>query len=106
MRGNKIKRNLVLIITVTFFLSQLLLLRIYAAIQVQKEKTPLRHEVEVTLKLIQVYVTDKKGNPVLDLEKEDFILLDNGKQQMITEFEKHVLSLPSPKEEALSLIHI
>ncbi len=100
MRGNKIKRNLVLIITVTFFLSQLLLLRIYAAIQVQKEKTPLRHEVEVTLKLIQVYVTDKKGNPVLDLEKEDFILLDNGKQQMITEFEKHVLSLPSPKEEA------
>jgi VWFA-related protein len=100
MRGKEIKRNVVLVIAVTFFLLQLLFLRIYAAIQSQKEKTSLRHEVEVTLKLIQVYVTDKKGNPVLDLKKEDFILLDNGKQQTITEFEKHVLSLPSPKEEA------
>jgi len=100
MRGKEIKKNIILVIGISFFLSQLLFLRIYATIQVQKEKTPLRHEVEVTLKLIQVYVTDKKGNPVLDLKKEDFILLDNGKQQTVTEFEKHVLSLPSPKEEA------
>jgi VWFA-related protein len=100
MRGREIKRNIALVIGISFFLSQLLFLRIYATVQLQKEKTPLRHEVEVTLKLIQVYVTDKKGNPVLDLKKEDFILLDNGKQQTITEFERHVLSLPSPKVEA------
>jgi len=100
MRGSEIKKNIILVIGILFSLSQLLFPRIYATTQIQKEKTPLRHEVEVTLKLIQVYVMDKKGNPVLDLEKEDFILLDNGKQQTITEFERHVLSLPSPKEEA------
>ncbi len=52
------------------------------------------HDVTVTLKLIQVYVTDKKGNPVMDLEKEDFELYDKGKLKTITEFEKHVLTVP------------
>lgn len=54
----------------------------------------LQHEVTVTLKLIQVMVTDKEGNPVTDLRKEDFILLDNGLEQMLTEFEKHNINLP------------
>ncbi|MDH5707406.1 MAG: VWA domain-containing protein, partial [Candidatus Aminicenantes bacterium] len=55
----------------------------------------LHHEVTVTLKLIQVYVTDNQGNPVTDLKKSDFELYDNGKRKTLTEFEKHVLfSLP------------
>jgi VWFA-related protein len=66
--------------------------------QVQKEQTQLRHEVKVTLKLIQVYVTDKKGHPVLDLTKEDFIVFDEDEKQAVTEFERHVLRLPSEKE--------
>jgi len=61
--------------------------------QLQK---PLQHEVAVTLKLIQVYVTDKNGKPVIDLTKDDFILYDDGKPQKLTEFEKHFLSLPAP----------
>ena len=65
----------------------------------QQEQTQLRHEVKVTVKLIQVYVTDKKGTPVLDLSKDDFLIFDEGKQQNITEFEKHVLSLPSQAED-------
>jgi len=66
----------------------------------QQEQTQLRHEVKVTVKLIQVYVTDKRGNPVLDLSKDDFLVFDEGKEQKVTEFERHVLSLPSQKEQA------
>src|SRR4030067_1273023 len=66
----------------------------------QQEQTQLRHEVKVTVKLIQVYVTDKKGNPVLDLTKDDFLIYDEGQKKPITEFERHVLSLPSGAEDA------
>ena len=51
----------------------------------------LHHDVDVTLKLIQVYVFDKEGNAVTDLELTDFILLDNGEKKTLTEFEKHIL---------------
>jgi VWFA-related protein len=62
---------------------------------------PLKHEVTVTLKLIQVIVTDKKGNPVTGLKKEDFILSDNGETMMLTEFEKHDLRLPAAPPAAV-----
>ncbi|MCX6577165.1 MAG: VWA domain-containing protein [Candidatus Aminicenantes bacterium] len=58
---------------------------------------PLQHEVSVTLKLIQVYVTDKKGKAVQDLQKSDFIVSDNGQPKEITEFEKHLLAGPPAK---------
>jgi VWFA-related protein len=64
----------------------------------QQEQPQLRHEVKVTLKLIQVYVTDKKGNPVLDLTKDDFLVYDESQEQTITEFERHVLRLPREEE--------
>ena len=54
----------------------------------------LQHEVKVTLRLIQVYVTDKKGNPVTDLNQTEFELYDNGKRVNLTEFERHVLYSP------------
>ena len=74
-----------------FLLLLLLLFLIYlpcimSSYQIEK------HEVKVTLKLIQVYVEDKEGNPVDDLKKSDFIVYDNGKEVNITEFEKHFLS--------------
>jgi len=61
----------------------------------QASKSSLQHEVTVTLKLIQVFVTDAKGKPALDLEKSDFVLTDNGKPQTITDFERHVLTAPA-----------
>jgi VWFA-related protein len=64
--------------------------------QEQQQEPRLQHEVAVTLKLVQVFVVDKKGNPVMDLGKYDFSISDNGKKQIITEFEKHNLNLPSP----------
>jgi VWFA-related protein len=65
-----------------------------------RPQKPLQHEVSVTLKLIHVVVTDKKGNPVTDLRKDEFVLYDNGEQKTLTEFEKHILSLPSAKAPA------
>lgn len=70
-----------------------------SAFQKSKEQDAIQHEVTVTLKLVQVYVTDKKGNPVENLEKEDFVIYDNGKKQTITEFERHLLRFPSAKIE-------
>ena len=48
---------------------------------------PLQHEVAVTVKLIQVYVTDKAGKPAMDLGPSDFRVFDNGQAVEITEFE-------------------
>jgi VWFA-related protein len=58
------------------------------------QQPPLQNQVTVTLKLIQVFVTDTNGKPALDLQKSDFTLTDNGRQQKITDFEQHVLALP------------
>jgi VWFA-related protein len=48
--------------------------------------------VAVTLKLIQVYVTDKDGNPVTNLDLNDFVVHDNKKVQKITDFEQYKLA--------------
>ncbi len=50
----------------------------------------------VVLKLVQVYIVDKKGHPVSDLRKEDFVVTDNGRPVDLTEFEKHTLAPPVP----------
>ena len=68
--------------------------------QERNSKTTLQHQVTVNLKLIQVYVTDKKGNPAVDLTKEDFLIRDNGEKKQITEFEKHILHLSPSETEA------
>ena len=60
-----------------------------------------QHEVSVVLKLIQVYVTDKKGRPVDDLALGDFAATDNGQPVVLTEFEKHALA-DVPAGEGLS----
>jgi len=90
-------RCLVLLLT-----AALLLFPPAASLQAQQEISQdqqeiLRYEVSVILKLIQVYVTDKKGKPVADLTPGDFEIFDNGKLQKITQFEKHILSLPQER---------
>ena len=56
------------------------------------QQPPLKYEVSVTLKLIQVYVTDKNGQPVRDLTRDEFKLTDNGKPVAFSAFEKHDLA--------------
>jgi VWFA-related protein len=86
--------------TVVFLLFDILFLQAsYSDAQKNEDQEEIQHEVTVTLKLVQVYVTDKKGDPVVDLKKEDFVIYDNGKKQAITEFERHILRLPSAETE-------
>ena len=70
-----------------------ILLNLFAVTKLESQEKgaqkELQHDVAVTLKLIQVYVTDEDGNPVTDLRKEDFILSDNGELKTITDFETH-----------------
>jgi len=79
-------------------LSYLLFIALLWSIQyvVGREAPPdkqrfLRHEVDVSLKLIQVYVTDKTGNPVRDLSAAEFALYDDKKPVTVTDFERHDL---------------
>ena len=62
----------------------------------------MQHEVKVTLKLIQVYVTDRKGNPISDLNKENFTVYDKGKKQILTEFERHIISFPAEIKDEIT----
>lgn len=67
----------------------------------QTKQKGLEHDITVTLKLVQVFVTDKNGNPVMDLEPEDFELLEDGKLKDIAAFEKYMLPIfkkPSLRE--------
>jgi VWFA-related protein len=43
-------------------------------------------QIELTIANLVVYVTDKKGNAITDLKKEDFIVFQDGKQREITNF--------------------
>ncbi len=60
-----------------------------AQTEIKSPQRFLQHEAGVTLKLVQVYVTDPDGKPARDLTVSDFILFDNGKRQEISAFEKH-----------------
>jgi VWFA-related protein len=80
---------------IPFILAAALILELPA--QEAPAQKPLQYEVTVSLKLIQVYVTDKDGKPVTDLKKDDFTVLDNGQPVAVTEFEKHELQ-PAPEE--------
>jgi VWFA-related protein len=81
----------------------------FAAREAVSPQKPLRHEVAVTLKLIQVYVTDKNGKPAMDLGRADFRLFDNGQPVTITDFEVYRSeetpprpSVPSGNPEAVA----
>jgi len=70
--------------------------------QERSQDPELQYDVAVTLKLIQVYVLDKAGKPVTDLNVSDFRLFDSGQPQTVTEFEKHLIPVvPVEGEEAL-----
>jgi len=79
------------------FLSVLFPLRQESA-GIEPRHQELQHEVVVQLKLIQVYVVDRDGNPVADMTQDDFELYENGRLQKITDFEKHLLA-PFVKKE-------
>ena len=70
--------------------------------QATRSPASLQHDVSVVLKLIRVFVTDDKGNPVAGLAKSDFELFDDGARVEITDFENHVSDADAPKGDAAS----
>ena len=50
------------------------------------QQTPYIETFEVHLHNLDVVVTDEKGNPVRGLRKDDFVVLENGAPQAITNF--------------------
>ena len=84
--GKSVPRSLAVlsIITLAFFVA--------GTAQQSSQQPPLKYEVSVTLKLVQVCVTDKSGKPVRDLTKDEFKLTDNGKPVILSAFERHDLA--------------
>lgn len=68
-----------------------LLLLIASSAQAQ-----VREAIEVRLVEVTVTVTDAQGNPVRDLEPEQFEVYDEGKKQTITNFDVVDYSVPVP----------
>jgi len=95
-RGSGMKKKIFFlgILSALLFFSPLHLLNSEMP-QEKKDQQAFQYQVTVILKLVQVYVTDNRGNPVTDLTRDDFILFDNGKLQTVTDFERHILALPS-----------
>lgn len=54
----------------------------------QYEKAPLKFSTTTTYILVPVVVTDKDGNPVQGLKKDQFRLQENGKEQAIASIEE------------------
>jgi VWFA-related protein len=71
----------------TLLLLALLVLTPFAAAQV-----PYIETFEVHLHNLDVVVTDAKGNPVRGLTKDDFVVLENGATQPITNFSLYDVS--------------
>jgi len=57
-------------------------------------QSPLHYNISVTLKLVQVYVTAKGGQPASDLRADEFEVSDNGRSVPVTHFERHFLGEP------------
>ena len=57
--------------------------------------------ISVTLVQLDPVVTDKKGNPVTNLQKDDFEIYEDGKRQLITNFS--FVSTPNPSGPAPKL---
>ncbi len=70
-----------------------------------QEAPPQKPEtvVKVTTRIVQVSVVvhDKKGQPIADLKKEDFTLLDKGQEQRIRFFSMESAEAPPPKAPPL-----
>ena len=91
------QRNIILV----FFIVSISFCLLYAF---QKQQEPLEHEVTVELVVVEVFVTDKKGNFVGDLTKDDFEIYEDGKKVEIQYFAVVIPEKEIRKEEAIAEI--
>lgn len=79
------------------FFGLLFSITLYSHPQKQSEAPPERHEVTVSLVLVDVVATDKKGNFLTHLTKDDFEIYEDGKKVPINSLE--LISLIKEKIE-------
>jgi len=101
LKGNdlalRITRNAVVQVQVAALSATIIFFSLSAwAQQPQPSQAPHTATLTVTARLVvlDVVVTDKDGNPVTDLQRSDFTVFEDGKQQRIASFEPpsaHVL---------------
>lgn len=83
--------------TFTFFMALFFLFCLLHGFQRQKKaQKPLEHEVLVELVVVEVFVTDKEGNFVDNLTKDDFEIYEDGKKVEIYYFD-----IEKPKKEII-----
>jgi VWFA-related protein len=70
-----------------------------AGVQDQRPGPPGTIRVRVRLIPVDVIVTDQNGRPVVDLKKEDFRLLENGRPQDIRHFTVQTLTASTPEPD-------
>jgi len=85
-------------ISIPFLSIWILFLALYGFQNPQKQQKPLEHEVIVELVVVEVFVTDKEGNFVDNLTKEDFEIYEDGKQVKIQYFAAVKSEKETPKE--------
>ena len=70
----------------------------------QETTAPFGEEIEVRVIDVDVAVTDRQGNPLTDLKREDFELYENGKRVEIAYFSRivggRIADLPAPPPAA------
>ncbi|MBZ5535145.1 MAG: VWA domain-containing protein [Acidobacteriia bacterium] len=72
--------------------------------ELQQPTPPGTIRIRVTLIPVNVRVTDKDDHPVLDLKKEDFIVLENGVRQDIRHFSLETFTAAAPQASEKPLL--
>lgn len=94
------QRNIVLV----FFIVSISFCLLYAFQKQQKLQEPLEHEVTVELVIVEVFVTDKKGNFVDNLTRDDFEIYEDGNKVEIQYFAVVIPEKEIRKEETIAEI--
>ena len=80
-----------------------LLARLLGPTAARAEEEDLQAAVEVTIRYVDVVVTDRSGDPIDDLRVEDFELMEDGVPQEIVDFRLRDLEETAPPEDETAI---
>ncbi len=69
----------------------------------QAKDSPATLRTNVHLVVLDVVAMDDHGHPASDLDRDDFVVLEDGKPQQVKQFERRMSSSAPPSEPAASL---
>ena len=88
---------------IRIFYGAVLLLPLFASAQKQQPPIPaIGASIEVSIVNVDVFVTDKQGQRVRGLTRDDFEIYENGKQQPITNFAEYAEEAPATSTPAMT----